>query len=117
MSNSMIRKLSSIASRDPFYCGWYFVQYAEMTGMDISEVAQELGFMADTIDSASLCRSPRSEPPHFREDVEAVANRFHIDAGKLANIVRHVQTSSDKTILLAARDSDASDDEDTARGK
>ena len=103
MTGDMTRKMVSLASRDSFYLGWHLVRYAEMKGMSMSEVGIELGCLPETVDSISLCRAPRAEP-HFREDIEAVADRFQARADKLARIVRYVRVSSDMGTLLAARD-------------
>ena len=103
MNGDMTRKMASLASRDSFYLGWHLVSYAEMTGMSMAEVGMELGCLPETVDSMSLCRAPRAAP-HFREDVEAVADRFQARGDSLARIVRYVQVSSDADVLLAVRD-------------
>ena len=115
MTGDMTRKMASLASRDPFYLGWHLTSYSEMTGMSMSEIGRELGCLPETVDSISLCRAPRAEPPHFREDIEAVADRFQARADKLARIVRHVQVSSGAGILLTARDRDTEGDPDTSQ--
>ena len=115
MTGDMTRKMVSLASRDSFYLGWHLVRYAEMTDMSMAEVGRELGCLPETVDSISLCRAPRAAPPHFREDIEAVADRFQVRADSLARIVRHVQVSSGAGILLAARDRDTEDDPDISR--
>ena len=111
MTGETTPKLSQLASIDPFYLGWYLASYAEMMSVDIVDVADELGCLPEMINVMSLCRAPRAEPPHFREDIEAVANRFQVRADRLANLVRQVQVASDQGILLAARDREPGDDE------
>ena len=106
MTGETTRKLSQLASRDPFYMGWYFTMYAEMMSVDIADVAGELGCLPEMMNTMSLCRAPRAEPPHFREDIESVADRFLVRADRLANLVRQVQVASDQGMLLAARDRD-----------
>lgn len=108
MTGDMTRKMVSLASRDPFYLGWHLASYSEITGMSMAEVVRELGCLPETVDSISLCRAPRAEP-HFREDIEAVADRFQARADKLARIVRYVRVSSGTGVLLAARDRDLED--------
>ena len=103
MTGDLTRKMVSLASGDSFYLGWHLVRYAEMKGMSMSEVGMELGCLPEAVDSISLCRAPRVEP-HFREDIEAVADRFQARADKLARIVRYVRVSSHNGVLLAARD-------------
>lgn len=112
MTGETVRKLSLLASREPFYLGWYFATYAEMMSVEIADVAGELGCLPEVMNAMSLCRAPRSEPPHFREDIEAVAARFQVRAARLANLVRQVQFVSDEGMLLAARDRESSGGED-----
>lgn len=83
--------------------------------MSMEEIGRDLGCLAETVDSISLCRAPRAEPPHFREDIEAVADRFQARADSLARIVRQVQVSSGAVTLLAARDRGSEDTPDTSR--
>lgn len=112
MTGETIQKLSALASRDPFYLGWYLARYSEMVSTDTADVARELGCLPEVMKTMSLCRAPRAEPPHFREDIEAVANRFRVRADRLANLVRHVQVSAEESILLAARDRPSVNGED-----
>ena len=70
MTGETTRKLSQLASRDPFYLGWFFARYAEIMSVDIANVAGELGRLQEMMGTMSLCRAPRAEPPHFREDIE-----------------------------------------------
>lgn len=113
MTNDMLLKISRFASNDPFYLGWYLDRYSEMRGMSMAELGRELGCLPETVNSISLCRAPRSEPPHFRSDIERVADRFQVRADRLMTVVRYVQVESDESILLAARDRSAREDEDT----
>ena len=83
--------------------------------MSVEELGRELGCLPETVDSISLCRAPRAEPPHLREDIEAVADRFQARADSLARIIRQVQVSSGAGILLAARERDSEDDPDISR--
>ena len=113
MTGETGRRLTGLASGDPFYLGWYLARYAEMTSADTSDVAGELGCLPEVMNAMSLCRAPRTGPPHFREDIEAVATRFQVRADRLANLVRQVQFVSDQGMLLAARDRDPGDEDDT----
>lgn len=113
MTNDMLLKTSRLASNDPFYLGWHLARYSEMRGMSITELGIELGCLPETVNSISLCRAPRPVPPHFRSDIERVADRFQVRADRLMRIVRYVQVESDESILLAARDRSAREDEDT----
>ncbi len=113
MTKDMLFKMSRLASDDPFYMGWHLARYSKMKGLSISEMGKELGCLPETVTSISLCRAPRSEPPHFRNDIERVANRFQVRADKLVGIIRYVQVASDESMLLAARDRDTKEDKDT----
>lgn len=112
MANDMLLKISRLASDDPFYLGWHLARYSEMRGMNLAEVGKELGCLPETVNSISLCRAPRSEPPQFRKDIESVAYRFQVKANRLMRIVRYVEIESDESILLAARDRGVLEDED-----
>jgi len=104
MTKEMLLKMSRLASDDPFYMGWHLARYSEMKGLSVAELGKELGCLPDTVNSISLCRAPRSEPPHFQDDIERVADRFQVRADKLVGIVRYAQIASDESTLLAARD-------------
>ena len=112
MTNDMLLKISRLASYDPFYLGWHLDRYSEMRGMSIAELGRELGCLPETVNSISLCRAPRSEPPHFRSDIERVADRFQVRSDRLMRILRYVQIESNESVLLAARDRGANEDED-----
>jgi len=110
MTKDMLLKMSRLASDDPFYMGWHLARYSEMKGLKAAELAKKLGCLPETVNSISLCRAPRSEPPLFREDIERVADRFQVKADKLMGIVRYAQIASDESMLLAARDIEMKED-------
>lgn len=112
MTKGMLLKMSRLASDDPFYMGWHLARYSEMKGLSVAELGKELGCLPETVNSISLCRAPRSEPPHFQDDIERVADRFQVRADKLVGIVRYVQIASDESMLLAARDIETKEDKD-----
>ncbi len=112
MNPDMRLKISRLASKDPFYLGWHFARYLELKGANAVDLSNELGCLPDTINSMSLCRSPR-KPPRFREDIERVADRFQVKADKLMDVVRLSQVASDEQALLAARYREETEDEDS----
>ena len=112
MTKDMLLKMSHLASVDPFYMGWHLARYSALKGLSVSEMGKELGCLPETVHSMYLCRAPRSEPPHFRNDIERVADRFQVTAAKLMGIVRYVQIASDESMLLAAKDKDMKEDKD-----
>ena len=111
MNPDMRLKISRLASKDPFYMGWHFARYLELKGVNAVDLGKELGCLPETINSMALCRSPR-QPPHFRDDIERVADRFQVRADKLMNVVRFSQVASKEPALLAARDRETDEGED-----
>ena len=105
MNSAMTQRLAMLCSRDPFYLGWHLSRYAEISG-GVARVAAELGCLPEVINEMSLSKSPRPDPPRFRHDVEAIAQRFQVRADALANIVRtaNIATASEPPAILAARD-------------
>ena len=112
MTKDRALKMSRLASADPFYIGWHLARYSEMRDLSVEEMGKELGCLPKTVNSIYLCRAPRSEPPHFQNDIERVAERFQVRADKLMGIVRYVQIASDESMLLAARDREVKADKD-----
>ena len=110
MSAELTRKMASLASGDPFYFGWYLNNYSEMTGMNKDEMSKEIGCLPSVFDSMSLCRAPYEDPPDFRRDVEAIADRYGARPEAIANIVRSVQVTDGSASLIAARDRDEDDE-------
>ena len=105
MNSEMTRKLALLCAEDPFYLGWWLAQYSELMSIDAPGVASGLGGLPEVIPEMSLCRSPNPESSRFRQDVEAIADRFQVRADALANIIRTIQVASerDDAFLLAAR--------------
>ena len=81
--------------------------------MSMAEVSEELGCLPEVVGSIALCRAPREEPPHFQRDIEMVADRFQARAGSLMNIVRYARIASNESELIAARDRDPDEDEES----
>ncbi len=106
MNSEMTRKLALLCVKDPFYLGWWLDQYSELMSTDAPGIASGLGGLPEVVPEMSLCRSPNPESSRFRQDVEAIADRFQVRAEALANIIRTVQVASERdyALLLAARD-------------
>lgn len=111
MNSETLLKISSLASRDDFYLGWHLARYSEMKGVSMAEVSEELGCLPEVVNSIALCRAPREDPPHFRNDIERVAERFQVRADRLMNMVRYARIASGESMPLAARDREAEDEE------
>jgi hypothetical protein len=99
------------ASERPWMLGATLEQYCRIEGMTREQLSSQLGCSSELLAWLCLCRRPASE--HFARDVMRIAERFHIDAPKLAQVVRHVDTvatireaanTGGESVLLAARD-------------
>ncbi len=89
-------------------------EYRRNEGLTREQLSSLLGCSLDVLAWLSLCRGPG--PEQFAEDVSKIADRFQIDASKLAQIVRRVDAvavlrrainaQEEDPLLLAARDRD-----------
>jgi hypothetical protein len=66
--------------------------YARSRKLDDRLLAEVLGCAAGDLVDLCLCRAPRADPAGFRADVERIAGRFGVDAGRLAEVVRRGQS-------------------------
>ena len=113
MSNPL-EGLSRRVENDPFFLASLLARYARAEGLDDASLADTLGCPADVLPALRLCRAPRAEPAEFREDVRRVAERFGLEALRLARVVRHAQSlehlaagpGAAHGMLMAARDSE-----------
>ena len=92
--------------------------YRTHQGWDETQLADYLGCPPATLALLGLCRRPRPEPAHFRDDIRTISQRFALDPARLAALVRWVdaiealQAGSqagvlDSGLLAAARDHEA----------
>lgn len=96
----MSTPLEQLARRvrpDPFFLAAPLARYAESHQLDDDALAARLGCDRDALTHLRLCRNPEHMPPHFWNDVEHIAARFHLDPDRLAEVVRFGQA------LLQAR--------------
>ena len=87
-------------------------EYCRIEVITRDELASFLGCNADVLAWLSLCRKPAAD--RFAEDIVKIAERFELDASKLAQVVRRVEivtvlrhkphTQVKESMLLAARD-------------
>jgi hypothetical protein len=108
----MSNPLESLARRvgdHPFFLAAVLARYAGAEGLDDAGLAGALGCDRDALPDLRLCRAPRRET--FRADVECIATRFGLDAGRLAGVVRYGQALQQmageraaRGMLLAGRD-------------
>lgn len=103
------------SAQDPASLGYVFEQYRRHEGKSAEEFAAMLGCSLEVLDELYLCRHP--EQDRFAEHVRMIANRFAVDARRLAAVLRRVEVLDvlpadgegrtavrEATYLLAARD-------------
>ncbi len=95
--NTPLARLAQRVQADPFFLASVLAPYAESQRLDDDGLAARLGCDGDTLTHLRLCRNPDPLPPHFWNDVERIAARFHLDPDRLAEIARFGQA------LLQAR--------------
>ena len=115
--SSRLERLSRRVDGDPFFLASVLAAYTQAESLDEAGLASALGCPVETLASLRLCRRPRADS-QFRGDVEAIADRFGVDALSLAEIIRRVDalaalrtnktsrsaTKSGHGVLIAARD-------------
>lgn len=79
------------AEEEPFFLASALAAYARSEGLDAPGVAAALGCPVGDLAMLRLCRTPRTEPTEFWEDVTCIATRFGIDPQLLAGVVKRGQ--------------------------
>lgn len=110
------RRAAERASRRRFFLASPLLAYARAERLDDAGLAARLGCDPADLPALLLCRRPTGEGPMFRSDVEAIAERFHLDPAQLAGLIRAAdalvalgRAAPDVTrgMLAAARDREA----------
>src|SRR5262249_13954984 len=102
------------AEGQPVFLASLLAAYARAERLDDAGLAGALGCDAATLTSLRLCRAPREDACGLREDVEHLAERFSLDAARLAAVVQRGRVAArfaaaggaGRGRLLAARDPD-----------
>jgi hypothetical protein len=71
------------------YLGWFLGRYAEAEEQTDQDLADYLGASMSDFYRLFLCLRPRRGS--FSSDVQQIANKFGLDAGDLARVVRYVE--------------------------
>ena len=88
-------------------------EFGRAERMTHEQVAAFLGCRVETLQWLALCRKPDADA--FTENVRRIAERFKVDASKLAQLIRRVEALAtlgrakipeEEALLLAARDRD-----------
>ncbi len=112
----MARRLAARLEGDPNTLASVFARYRAAEGLDDTALAAYFAIDPDVLPHVALCGRPREGL--FQEDVTAVAERFGLDPGLLALLVRHVDALQEfqrggvhgrGQFLAAARDRAAED--------
>lgn len=120
----LLRRAAERAGRRPFYLASSLLAYARAERLDDAGLAARLGCDLASLPALLLCRRPTGEGSVFRADVEAIAERFALNALHLARLLRTADAlvslggaATDQTggLLAAARDRDADEPARTPR--
>lgn len=123
----MSERVEALARRvegDPDFLASTLAAYARAEGLSDAELAKRLRCLPTQLSAIRLCRTPRSAPAQFQQDVDRIAAAFQIDVGVIAEAVRlaeALQVLGDMNerggYLMAARDrTEDKADEDAATG-
>jgi hypothetical protein len=112
--NESLLALIARARTDPHFLASLLQVYAETQNLDDAGLVAWLGCAPEDLPMLQLCRPPRTDNAGFREDVELICKRFHIEPTRLADCVKRARTllrlretehrPTDAGYLLAARD-------------
>lgn len=117
-SGEQLRRTAEQAAQRPFYLASSLLAYARAEQLDDAGLAARLGCDPASLPLLLLCRRPTGEGAVFRADVEAIAERFALNATRLARLIRRADlvvalggatTDQSVSLLAAARDHDAAD--------
>jgi hypothetical protein len=106
---SSLAHLVALAERRQGLLASLFAIYKQQKGRDNQQLAETLGCDLETLLRLALCERPRPAP-HFRQDVEQIAQHLHMNPLQLAKFIRTAESledmrqEQDRTTLLAARD-------------
>ena len=92
------------------FLAWAFARYLAAERITEDALAARFGIARESLDLMGICGQPR--PQFFKEDVEAIADRFGVEPTRLANLLREVEVLEafrpkpevGATVLAAARD-------------
>jgi len=100
--------------------GYVFEKYCKYQGRSAEQLAEYLGCSVEVLAWLSLCRRPDED--RFAEHLKVIADRFSLDAYRLATVVRRVEVLDvlpanqeegdlgEEALLLAARDHTTDDE-------
>jgi hypothetical protein len=90
--SDLLRRAAERAQGWRFYLASSLLPYARAERLDDARLAERLGCDLASLPALLLCRQPTREAAVFRADVEAIAERFGLNAVRLASILRRADT-------------------------
>jgi hypothetical protein len=119
-----LEALAARAAAEPFFLASVLAAYAQSEGLDDAGLAAALGCPPGELAMLRLCRAPSAAAEDFWEDVRRIAERFGLDAHRLAEVVKRGRVVSRLQgtqpaaggFLLAARDGEAEPPEKPPEG-
>lgn len=107
-----LARLKRIAQKHPNFLAYLFAIYQQQNEQSDEQLATFLECDVDVLSELALCQRPTPIAPHFRLDVERIAQQFHANATRLAQLIRNAEAyerlaqagEQKNAFLLAARD-------------
>ncbi len=118
-----LERLALLAQGRPNLLAGPLALYQEQEGLDDRQFAAVLGCDIEMLPKLALCERPRPAP-HFRADVERIANYIQVDVMQLAMLIRAAESRealssrqhASQPTLLAARDYEDAEEDETGLG-
>lgn len=88
-TDSWLPKASERSAHDPKALGSAFSIYLRLEKKTPEALMEKLGCSPETYQWLSLCGRPT--PDRFLEHVQMIADRYHVDVDKLAEVIRHAE--------------------------
>lgn len=85
----LLCRAARAAERRPAFLASVFAAYRKAERLDEQGLARILGISLEQVCALALCLRPR--PSSFSDDVQRMAERFHVEPHTLAGIIRHVE--------------------------
>jgi predicted alpha/beta hydrolase family esterase len=91
-TTSTLQYAARKAAQNQFFLAKHFTEFRFIHGMTDDDLAQFLGCSTKVLPKLSLCRQPNPESPRFRSDVERIAATFNVQAVRLVQLIREVDS-------------------------
>jgi hypothetical protein len=116
-----LKRAAHRAGLQPFFLGSVLAEYQAANNLDDSKLAEALGCAIADLPRLALCRRPATEQTNFVADLGHLEQRFKLNGGQLATIIREVDAlaalrhqlnanAAAPGLLRAARDRDEHDE-------